>query len=120
MYPQSHRRSEQLHERARAYMPGGNTRSTLYMKPFPIYAARGEGCRIWDVDGNEFIDCGNNFTALIHGHAHPALTKVSAEQLPLGTASACRRSRKSTWLSCSPAVFWPSNRSGSLIPEQKL
>jgi glutamate-1-semialdehyde 2,1-aminomutase len=86
MYPQSHRRSEQLHERVRAYMPGGNTRSTLYMKPFPIYAARGEGCRIWDVDGNEFIDCGNNFTALIHGHAHPALTKVSAEQLPLGTA----------------------------------
>src|SRR6202012_5664377 len=86
MYPQSHRRSEQLHQRARAYMPGGNTRSTLYMKPFPIYAARGEGCRIWDVDGNEFIDCGNNFTALIHGHAHPALTKVSTEQLPLGTA----------------------------------
>jgi glutamate-1-semialdehyde 2,1-aminomutase len=86
MYPQSHRRSEQLHQRARAYMPGGNTRSTLYMKPFPIYAARGEGCRIWDVDDNEFIDCGNNFTALIHGHAHPTLTKVSAEQLPLGTA----------------------------------
>ncbi|MEK9285153.1 MULTISPECIES: aspartate aminotransferase family protein [unclassified Bradyrhizobium] len=67
-------------------MPGGNTRSTLYMKPFPVYAARGKGCRIWDVDGNELIDCGNNFTALIHGHAHPALVEVAAEQLPFGTA----------------------------------
>jgi glutamate-1-semialdehyde 2,1-aminomutase len=86
MYPQSHGKSQQLHERARAFMPGGNTRSTLYMKPFPIYAARGQGCRIWDVDGKEFIDCGNNFTALIHGHAHPALIKVAADQLPLGTA----------------------------------
>jgi glutamate-1-semialdehyde 2,1-aminomutase len=67
-------------------MPGGNTRSTLYMKLFPVYAARGKGCRIWDVDGNELIDCSNNFTALIHGHAHPALVEVAAEQLPFGTA----------------------------------
>jgi glutamate-1-semialdehyde 2,1-aminomutase len=86
MYPQSHRLSQALHERARKCMPGGNTRSTLYMKPFPIYAARGQGCRIWDVDGKEFIDCGNNFTALIHGHAHPAIVKVASDQLALGTA----------------------------------
>jgi glutamate-1-semialdehyde 2,1-aminomutase len=86
MYPQSYQQSRRLHERARAYMPGGNTRSTLYMKPFPVYAARGQGCRIWDVDGKEFIDCGANFTALIHGHAHPALVKAASDQLILGTA----------------------------------
>ena len=86
MYPQSYKQSQRLHERARKCMPGGNTRSTLYMKPFPVYAARGQGCRVWDVDGKEFIDCGNNFTALIHGHAHPAITKVASDQLALGTA----------------------------------
>jgi len=31
-------------------MPGGNTRTTVFIDPFPIYAARGDGCRIWDVD----------------------------------------------------------------------
>ncbi|WP_441232088.1 aspartate aminotransferase family protein [Tardiphaga sp. 215_C5_N2_1] len=56
------------------------------MKPFPIYAARGSGCRIWDVDGNEFIDCINNFTSLIHGHVQPSLTEAAVKQLALGTA----------------------------------
>nr|WP_244623735.1 aspartate aminotransferase family protein [Bradyrhizobium cosmicum] len=56
------------------------------MKPFPIYAARGSGCRIWDVDGNEYIDCINNFTSLIHGHAHPTLIEAATKQLALGSA----------------------------------
>ncbi|MGD5570957.1 aminotransferase class III-fold pyridoxal phosphate-dependent enzyme, partial [Xanthomonas citri pv. citri] len=56
------------------------------MKPFPIYAARGSGCRVWDVDGNEYIDCINNFTSLIHGHAHPALIEAATKQLALGSA----------------------------------
>jgi glutamate-1-semialdehyde 2,1-aminomutase len=56
------------------------------MKPYPIYAARGEGCRVWDVDGNEFIDCINNFTSLIHGHAHPILVEAATRQLALGAA----------------------------------
>src|SRR5204863_9664310 len=39
-----------------------------------------------DVDGNEYIDCINNFTSLIHGHAHPALVEAAKRQLALGTA----------------------------------
>ena len=50
------------------------------MKPYPIYAARGEGCRVWDVDGNEYIDCINNFTSLIHGHAHPSLIEAAKQK----------------------------------------
>ena len=78
MYPDSKSRSQQLYDRALASLPGGNSRTTVFMKPYPIYAARGEGCRVWDVDGNEYIDCINNFTSLIHGHAHPLLIEAAS------------------------------------------
>src|SRR4030081_1468111 len=86
MYPDSKSRSQKLYDRALASLPGGNTRTTVFMKPYPIYAARGEGCRVWDVDGNEYIDCINNFTSLIHGHAHPSLIAAATQQLGLGSA----------------------------------
>lgn len=86
MYPESHPHSRELYARALNSLPGGNTRTTVFMKPFPIYAARGLGCRVWDVDGNEYIDCINNFTSLIHGHAHPALIEAATKQLALGSA----------------------------------
>ena len=86
MYPDSKSHSQKLYDRALSSLPGGNTRTTVFMKPYPIYAARGEGCRVWDVDGNEFIDCINNFTSLIHGHAHPILVEAATRQLALGSA----------------------------------
>src|SRR5665213_1719910 len=86
MYPDPNSESQRLYDRALSSLPGGNTRTTVYMKPYPIYAARGEGCRVWDVDGHEFIDCINNFTSLIHGHAHPLLIEAATRQLALGSA----------------------------------
>jgi glutamate-1-semialdehyde 2,1-aminomutase len=86
MYPDPNSRSQKMYDRALSSLPGGNTRTTVFMKPYPIYAARGEGCRVWDLDGNAFIDCINNFTSLIHGHAHPALIKAATDQLALGSA----------------------------------
>lgn len=84
-YPEDARNSAALHERAKHYLPGGNARVTVYMSPFPIYAERGEGCRVWDVDGIERIDVINNFTSQIHGHSHPAIIQTVMEQLPKGT-----------------------------------
>jgi glutamate-1-semialdehyde 2,1-aminomutase len=86
MYPDPKSVSRTMYNRALASLPGGNTRTTVFMKPYPIYAARGEGCRVWDVDGNEFIDCINNFTSLIHGHAHPSLIEAATRQLSVGSA----------------------------------
>lgn len=86
MYPDPNSRSQKMYDRALSSLPGGNTRTTVFMKPYPIYAARGEGCRVYDLDGNAFIDCINNFTSLIHGHAHPALIKAATDQLALGSA----------------------------------
>ena len=79
-------KSAALYERATAVMPGGNTRLTVFMKPFPYYAAYGEGCRLTDVDGVERLDFTNNYNSLIHGHAHPAITAAVQEQLTYGTA----------------------------------
>ncbi|WP_292455043.1 aspartate aminotransferase family protein [Mesorhizobium sp.] len=75
-----------MFERARKVMPGGNTRTTVFIDPFPIYAQRGEGCRVWDVDGNVYYDCINNFTAMIHGYGHPAVTAAVVDQMPRGSA----------------------------------
>jgi glutamate-1-semialdehyde 2,1-aminomutase len=85
-YPDDAVQSRSLFARAQASLPGGNTRTTVFMQPFPLYATHGVGCRIWDADGTERIDCINNFTAGIHGHAHPALTEAAQRQLALGSA----------------------------------
>ena len=86
MFPDESSRSHAFFQDAREVLPGGNTRTTVFLKPYPIYAARGEGCRIWDVDGVQRIDCINNYTAAIHGHAHPRLVAEAVDQLRLGTA----------------------------------
>lgn len=78
--------SAALYERATAVMPGGNTRITVFMKPFPYYAAFGQGCRLTDVEGVERLDFTNNYNSLIHGHAHAAITAAVQEQLARGTA----------------------------------
>ena len=79
-------RSAQLFARAKRVLPGGVSRNTVLRKPHPQYAARGEGCRVWDVDGNCRIDFANNMASLIHGHAHPYITEVVTRQLLRGTA----------------------------------
>lgn len=62
-------RSAAIHTRAREVMPGGNTRTVLFYTPFPTAMARGEGCRLWDVDGNEYLDLLGEYTAGLFGHS---------------------------------------------------
>src|SRR5215212_11302539 len=64
-------RSRELYDRALAVLPGGNTRTGLYMAPFPFYAASGSGKYLYDIDGHQLLDFVNNNTVLILGHAHP-------------------------------------------------
>ena len=78
-------RSKALFERAHGPMPGGNTRTGVYFSPFPMYFERGEGACVHDVDGNVLLDFMNNNTALILGHAHPAVVEAVREQVSRGT-----------------------------------
>jgi glutamate-1-semialdehyde 2,1-aminomutase len=78
-------RSRAIADRVRRVMPGGDTRSVTFYPPYPLALVRGDGHRVWDADGNEFIDVLNNYTALVHGHAHPEIVRAVQEQAPLGT-----------------------------------
>jgi glutamate-1-semialdehyde 2,1-aminomutase len=69
-------RSRQLFEEALRVMPGGNSRTTTFFDPYPFYITRGEGARIWDVDGVERLDFNCNYTSLILGHANPQVVKA--------------------------------------------
>ncbi|WP_313817132.1 aminotransferase class III-fold pyridoxal phosphate-dependent enzyme [Citricoccus sp.] len=75
-----------LSRRATKVMTRGNTRSTLFVPPAPPYAVRGEGAHIVDQLGGRVIDANNNYTSLIHGHAHPRITAAVAEVVGSGTA----------------------------------
>jgi glutamate-1-semialdehyde 2,1-aminomutase len=61
-------RSSELHERARAVMPGGSTRSVLDMAPFPFRVAEAHGSRLVDVDGHEYVDFLGDYSAGLLGH----------------------------------------------------
>ncbi|HTR37015.1 MAG TPA: aspartate aminotransferase family protein [Bryobacteraceae bacterium] len=78
--------SRQLYERASRVMPGGNTRHSVALAPYPIYARSGSGCRLTDVEGEERVDFLNNYTSLILGHAHPRVTEAVERRVALGTA----------------------------------
>jgi glutamate-1-semialdehyde 2,1-aminomutase len=65
--------SRAQHERALKAMPGGNTRTVLFYSPFPLTIARGEGCRVWDLDGREYLDFLGEYTAGLYGHSHPVI-----------------------------------------------
>lgn len=79
-------RSRALHERAQQSLPGGDTRASVFYRPYPVYMAKGEGCRLHDVDGNTYLDFLGNYTSLVHGHAHPRIVEAVARQAALGTA----------------------------------
>jgi glutamate-1-semialdehyde 2,1-aminomutase len=64
------------HQTACAAMPGGNTRASIHVDPFPLTIARGEGPRLWDLDGHEYSDFLSEFTAGIFGHSHPAIRRA--------------------------------------------
>jgi len=72
--------SRALWERALGSLPGGNTRTTIFHDPYPVYVARGEGCRVWDADGVERIDFISNYTSLILGHCHPRVVDAVQRQ----------------------------------------
>jgi glutamate-1-semialdehyde 2,1-aminomutase len=78
--------SRKLFDRARVVLPGGNSRSTIDLKPHPIYVTHGKDAVVYDVDGHEYVDFNNNYTSLILGHANDAVNDAVASQLPRGTA----------------------------------
>jgi glutamate-1-semialdehyde 2,1-aminomutase len=72
--------------RAREVLPGGTSRHHYLFAPWPIIASHGEGCRLTDIEGDTRIDCLNNMTALIHGHADRDVNRAIVAQVAKGVS----------------------------------
>ena len=86
--PATRKNSQQWFERSqRSLVEGVNSpsRGAAVYSPGPIFLERGQGTRVWDADGNEYIDFMMSFGALIQGHAHPKLVEVVSQAMAQGS-----------------------------------
>jgi glutamate-1-semialdehyde 2,1-aminomutase len=68
--------SESLHQRAIRSLPNGVASNFQAGDPYPTYLRHGKGSKVWDVDGNEYIDFHGGFGVNVVGHAHPKIVEA--------------------------------------------
>ncbi len=76
-----------LRQRARAVIPNGmwgHQNASMLPEGYPQFFSRGQGCRVWDVDGREYIDFMCSWGPIILGHHHPAVDAAVRRQEQLG------------------------------------
>lgn len=79
------RKSKALHKRAKKVLPAGVSYAIRFFEPYPFYTVKARGSRLYDVDGNVYVDYWLGHTALILGHSPPEIVRVVREQLEKGT-----------------------------------
>ncbi|MEE9399691.1 MAG: aminotransferase class III-fold pyridoxal phosphate-dependent enzyme [Dehalococcoidales bacterium] len=79
------KKSRQMYEEARHYLAGGVPGGARYRRPYPVYVKEARGSKLWDVDGNEYIDLLMGAGPAILGHSPPSVMKAVKEQLDRGT-----------------------------------
>ncbi|MEM4474730.1 MAG: aspartate aminotransferase family protein [Candidatus Bathyarchaeia archaeon] len=77
--------SEQVYRESVKVTPFGIHSNYRFFEPYPVYFCRGKGSRIWDVDGNEYIDFNMAFGVLAVGHSHPTLVEAIKDRISDGT-----------------------------------
>lgn len=81
--------SRRLQARSHAVIPGGahtySKGDDQYPEASPVFIERGEGCHVWDADGNEFIEYGMGLRAVTLGHAFEPVVKAAYDQMQLGS-----------------------------------
>jgi len=77
--------SRSLYKRAKKVLPAGVSYGIRYFQPYPFYTAKAHGSKLWDVDGNEYIDFWLGHAALILGHSPKEIVNVVNKQLENGT-----------------------------------
>jgi glutamate-1-semialdehyde 2,1-aminomutase len=79
------KRSDELWREARKVSPRGVPSSFQDAAPQPIFVDHGKGSRVWDVDGNEYVDFHNGFGVMVVGHAHPLIVEAVSKQIARGS-----------------------------------
>ena len=77
-------KSRALWDEAREYLPGGDSRNSIFWEPYPVFIESGSGCHVVDVDGVDRLDFINTMTSLILGHSPRPVVDVVARQLEKG------------------------------------
>src|SRR5258708_5622064 len=77
--------SRRMAGRAAGALAGGVTSSWQITRPQPVWLSHGSGSRIFDVDGNEYVDLHGGYGAALAGHGHPAIVDAVRGQVALGT-----------------------------------
>lgn len=81
--------SAEAFQEAKAYIPGGVNSPVRAFKSVglnPLFIERGEGARVWDIDGNDYLDYIGSWGPLIVGHAHPAVVAAIERTAVNGTS----------------------------------
>lgn len=81
-------KSKKLYEEGKSYIPGGCSsfaRVGHWFDPFNLFMKNGQGSKMWDIDGNEYIDYLIGYGALILGHRHPKILEAIKKQIENGT-----------------------------------
>ena len=77
-----------LRQRAARVVPGGmwgHLHAARLPEGYPQFFARGEGCRLWDVDGNEYVDLMCSWGPIVLGHRHPRVEEAVRRQASDGS-----------------------------------
>ena len=77
--------SAALADRAKGVLAGGVTSSWQITQPQPVWLSHGIGSKVYDVDGNEYVDLHGGYGAALAGHAHPAIAAAVKAQVERGT-----------------------------------
>ncbi len=83
----SREKSAELFEKSKTYFPGGvNSPVRAFRSVYgtPLFIQKGDGCFIWDADGNQFIDFCGSWGPLILGHNHSKVREAVAEAMQNG------------------------------------
>lgn len=79
-------RSQAIYETATQSLPGGNTRTSVFYRPFPVAISRAEGAKLYDEDGHEYVDLLGEFTAGLYGHSEPVIMDAISKALHRGVS----------------------------------
>jgi glutamate-1-semialdehyde 2,1-aminomutase len=90
-------KSREVVEVGKNYTPDGDYRAAIWWRPYPTVMARGDGCKLYDVDGNEYLDYSNCWTVMVLGMNHPKVVEAVSKAAQSGFAMAAPSADAYEW-----------------------